>query len=98
MFILLLYSKFKDSFKFLYKIEINIPNENSKPAKPKIKKDRLSRDISQYRDPNKIDKTYKTNHINSEINSIKIKFLGFTKIIISAYKYIIDQNDIQVNI
>ncbi len=74
---LLLYSKFKDSFKFLYKIEISIPKENSNPAKPNIKKDKLNKVISQYIEPKKIDNVYKISHTSSDIKRIYIKFLGF---------------------
>jgi len=54
--------------------------------------------MSQYTEPNNTPSVYKTIQINSEINNIEIKFLGFKDIKIINNQKINDQNDIQVNI
>lgn len=95
---LLFVSKFNDSFKFLYNIDNKIPNENSKPATPKIKKEILNNVISQYTAPNNTDNVYKIIHTNSDINKIDIKFFGLRDIINKKNQNNIDQNEIQVNI
>ena len=95
---LLLFSKFNDSFKFLYKIDNNIPIENSKPATPNIKKDMLNKVISQYTAPSKTPKVYNTIQINSDKNRIDIKFFGFKAIRIIRNQKTRDQKDNHVNI
>jgi len=95
---LLFISIFNDSFKFLYKIDNNIPIENSNPAIPSIKKDILNNVISQYIEPNKTPMVYKTIQINSDMNNNDTKFLGFKVSIIINNQKIIDQKDNQVNI
>jgi hypothetical protein len=69
-----------DSFRFLYNIASKIPNENSKPATPKIKNEILNKVISQYTAPNKTANEYKISHTSSDIKRILIKFLGLKDI------------------
>lgn len=79
MFFLVFNSIFIDSFKFLNKIEISIPIENSNPLKPKIKKEKESNVVSEKITPQYIVKVYKTNQISSDNISIEIKFLFLKK-------------------
>lgn len=54
--------------------------------------------MSQYIEPSKTPKVYKTIHISSEINNIDTKFLGFNDIRIINNQNIRDQKDSHVNI
>lgn len=58
--------KIKDTLKFLNNINSKNPKENSKPAKPKIKKVFDIKFKSSFIDATKIDKEYKTNQVISE--------------------------------
>lgn len=58
--------KYKDKLKFLNKINIKNTIENSKPAKPRIKKVNDVRFISSFIEPNNTLKVYKLTHEISE--------------------------------
>ena len=96
--ILLLKSKFRDLLVFLYKILKIIPIENSKPAIPKIKNDRLNRFKSEYIIPYIIEIIYSTTQIISEVNNKFKKFFFLKKIKKKINQNIIDQYKTQVTI
>lgn len=58
--------KFKETLKFLNNISNKKPNENSKPAKPNIKKVIEIRFKSSFIEAVKIENVYKTNQVVSE--------------------------------
>lgn len=68
-----------DTLKFLNKIRSKNPKENSKPAKPSIKKVSDVKVISSFTAPNIVDNTYMVNQVNSEKNNKFIKLLKFIK-------------------
>jgi len=58
---------------FLNKSNIKNPIENSKPATPKIKNERVAAFNSSFTKPTRIERLYKTIHINSEKKTNIIK-------------------------
>lgn len=76
---------------FLNKIINKRQNENSKPAKPKRKKDRENKFKSSFHKPLLIVITYKRIHINSENNNKFKKFNEFIKKINNENQKIIIQ-------
>lgn len=65
--------KFKEIFKFLNRIRISNPIENSKPAKPKNINVNPNIKKSSFLDEINITIQYKTNHRNSENSNIDKK-------------------------